>query len=62
MESIVCHCFGYTTSDIQRDVMMHGKSTIMDKIIAQKKNGWMLMCNKKSHWPLMSPRRPPGSG
>lgn len=39
MDSIVCHCFGYTTSDIRRDVTMNGRSTIMDKILSEKKTG-----------------------
>ena len=39
MESLICYCFGYTTSDIERDVVTNGKSTIMDRIISEKKAG-----------------------
>jgi hypothetical protein len=39
MESLICYCFGYTTSDIERDVLANGKSTIMEKIMSEKKAG-----------------------
>ena len=39
MESLICYCFGYTTSDIERDVVANGKSTIMDRIMSEKKAG-----------------------
>ncbi len=39
MENLICYCFGYTTSDIERDVVANGKSTIMDRIISEKKAG-----------------------
>jgi len=39
MEKFVCYCFGYTASDIARDVIVNGKSTIMDRIISEKRVG-----------------------
>ncbi len=39
MESLICYCFGYLASDIERDVAEHGKSTIIERIIAEKKAG-----------------------
>lgn len=39
MEGLVCYCFGYTTSDIEQDVVTNGKSLIMDRIISEKKAG-----------------------
>lgn len=37
MESLICYCFGYTVSDIERDVLANGKSTIIDRIMSEKK-------------------------
>jgi len=39
MENIICYCFGYTYSDIARDVVKNDKSTIMERIIYEKKDG-----------------------
>ena len=40
MAKIVCYCWGYTDEDIRQDVFEHnGKSTIMEKIKAEKKAG-----------------------
>jgi len=39
MENLICYCFGYTTSDIERDVLANSKSTIMDRIVSEKKAG-----------------------
>ncbi|MDR3567141.1 MAG: hypothetical protein P4L43_03855 [Syntrophobacteraceae bacterium] len=36
---VICHCFGYTAADIERDVVANTKSTIFDKIISEKKSG-----------------------
>ncbi|MFH1218012.1 MAG: hypothetical protein V1706_16080 [Pseudomonadota bacterium] len=36
----ICYCFGYTISDIAEDVIAHeGKSTIMERILTEKKAG-----------------------
>ena len=34
----ICYCFQYTAKDIEQDIKLHGKSTIMEKIIAEKKD------------------------
>jgi hypothetical protein len=39
MERLICYCFGYTTSDIERNIVENGKSTIMEKILSEKKAG-----------------------
>lgn len=35
----ICYCFDYTVSDIREDVLTHGKSTIIERIVAEKKDG-----------------------
>jgi hypothetical protein len=35
----ICFCFGYSESDLEKDVREHGKSLIMEKIMAGKKAG-----------------------
>ena len=39
MSKQICFCFGYSESDLDEDVREHGKSLIMDKIMAEKKAG-----------------------
>lgn len=39
MEKKICYCFGYTDTDIERDVLAHGQSLLMEKITASKKAG-----------------------
>ena len=39
MGNIVCYCFGYTVSDIERDAAENGRSVIAEKISAEKKAG-----------------------
>lgn len=39
MNDLICYCFGYTATDIAKDVMENGKSTIMDRILSEKKAG-----------------------
>lgn len=36
---MICFCHNYTAEDLVRDVAEHGKSTIMEKIIAESKAG-----------------------
>lgn len=36
---LICYCFDYTDGDIERDVVAHGHSTIMERILAEKKSG-----------------------
>jgi hypothetical protein len=35
----ICYCFGFSEEDIRADVSTHGRSTIMAKIMAEKKAG-----------------------
>lgn len=46
MKDLICYCFGYTDSDIERDFVANGKSTIMDRIAAEKKKGECLCASK----------------
>jgi hypothetical protein len=39
IETLICYCFSYTASDIERDVLANGKSTIMERIMSEKKAG-----------------------
>jgi len=40
MSSLVCHCFSYSETDIEQDVIKNkGVSTILKKIKASKKEG-----------------------
>jgi hypothetical protein len=36
-EELICFCFHHTAEDIVRDVLTHGRSTILEKIMAAKK-------------------------
>jgi hypothetical protein len=35
----ICYCFGYRVSDLEKDLIAHGRSTIMAKVMAEKKAG-----------------------
>jgi len=39
MENLICYCLKYTVSDIEADILMNKKSTIEDKIKAEKRAG-----------------------
>jgi len=39
MNDLVCYCFGHTAEDIRKDVEENGASTIMEKIMAEKREG-----------------------
>jgi hypothetical protein len=39
MERLVCYCFNYTAADIENDARLHGRSTILERIMAEKKAG-----------------------
>ena len=39
MSEQICYCFGYTMADIENDCKANGKSTIMARIMAEKKDG-----------------------
>lgn len=38
-EEFICYCFRHTETDIVRDVLAHGRSTILEEILAAKKAG-----------------------
>jgi len=38
-DQTICYCHHYTVSDIEKDAVTHGCSTIMKKIIAETKAG-----------------------
>lgn len=39
MTDLICYCFNYTAEDIEQDVRARGRSTIMEKIAAEKRMG-----------------------
>jgi hypothetical protein len=39
MSEIICYCFGYTAEDIKKDYTENGRSTILERIIEEKKKG-----------------------
>ena len=39
MPEMICYCFGYTDEDIRDDVKAHGRSLIIERIMAGKKDG-----------------------
>jgi len=39
MRDLICYCFDYTDEDIRQDFIRNGRSTIMEKIEAEKKMG-----------------------
>ncbi|MBU0673399.1 MAG: hypothetical protein KJ950_01995 [Proteobacteria bacterium] len=39
MTKKICYCFGYTTADIEQDLLTHGESRILATVIASKKAG-----------------------
>ena len=47
MTDLVCYCFGYTESDIERDIAKNGRSTIMERIVDEKKKGGC-QCSEKN--------------
>ena len=36
---LVCYCFGYSRLEIREDAVTHGRSTIMERIMAESKAG-----------------------
>jgi hypothetical protein len=39
MGDLLCYCFNYTALDIETDMRMNGKSTILERIMFEKKTG-----------------------
>jgi len=44
---VVCHCFGYTAADIERDFRKNGRSVILESI-AQAKKEHRCACAEKN--------------
>lgn len=42
MEELVCHCFGYTASDIERERTEQGRSLLAERIQATLRMGGSL--------------------
>ncbi len=38
-DHLVCHCFGYTREEIERDYLENGKSMILERVQREKKAG-----------------------
>ena len=36
---LICYCFGYSAADIERDILNNGRSTIIERILDEKKAG-----------------------
>jgi hypothetical protein len=39
MKELICYCFGYSAADIEKDVLDNGRSTILERIMNEKKAG-----------------------
>lgn len=47
MSRLICYCFGHTEEDLRQDVVEHGRSLIMERIVAEK-NGGRCQCAEKN--------------
>jgi len=39
IKGLICYCFNYSADDIRHDFIENGKSTIMARIMREKKDG-----------------------
>ncbi|MCF6188010.1 MAG: hypothetical protein L3J49_11140 [Desulfobulbaceae bacterium] len=39
MNEMICYCHKFTATDLEQDVQEHGRSTIMERIVAESKAG-----------------------
>lgn len=39
MAAVICRCFGHTDEDIRADALRHGRSLILEAILAAKRAG-----------------------
>ena len=39
MKDPICYCFDYTVADIELDLQQNGRSTLLDRILTEKKAG-----------------------
>lgn len=49
MDRQICYCFGYRVSDLEQDLVTHGSSTIMAKVLAEKQAGHCQCAAKNPH-------------
>ena len=47
MQDLICYCFGYTALDIEQDIEVNGRSTLMERIVDEKKKGGC-QCSEKN--------------
>ncbi len=47
MSRLICYCFGHTEDDLRQDVLLHGRSLIMERIVSAKKDG-QCQCTEKN--------------
>ncbi|AGF77634.1 hypothetical protein UWK_01062 [Desulfocapsa sulfexigens DSM 10523] len=48
MDGLICYCHNHTADALEKDVLVHGKSTILEQIIAESKAG---NCNCETNNP-----------
>ena len=48
MDETICYCHNHTAGDLEKDVIEHGRSTIMEQIIAESKAG---NCSRETNNP-----------
>lgn len=39
MDELICHCFGHSRVDIERDALLNGRSLILEAILAARRTG-----------------------
>ena len=47
MSEFICYCFGYSAADIEHDILTNGRSTIIERILDEKKTGGC-QCKEKN--------------
>ena len=59
MSDLICYCFGYNSEDIEQDFLSNGKSTIFERIMAEKQAGECQCADKnpKGRWCLSDVRQ-----
>lgn len=46
---IICYCHNYTVGDLEDDAQAHGRSLIMERIMAESRAG-NCNCEEKNPW------------
>lgn len=47
MPKLICYCFGYSVADVKYDISINGRSTILERILDEKKTGGC-QCKEKN--------------